>query len=149
MRQNLEFMLDPDHDKKVSNAIVVVPDLVERSVHYFVDVGEGQFERCAPKQTLYSYDNRGETNKINNLVGKKVIFIPIKTEPEMKAYLARKSEIEPVPLGEIYVFGMEEDNFGKVISTIKAEVYNPFTKMDANRVSKFVSKYIPNLKCTR
>ncbi|MDD5182336.1 MAG: hypothetical protein PHC66_04165 [Candidatus Nanoarchaeia archaeon] len=148
MEIDLEQMLYPVYLEKVSSAILIVPDLIARNVHYFVEVGEGKFEGYIPKQTLCSYDIRGETNKINNLIGKKVMFVPIKTKHEMDVYQTLKSKTKQVPL-KFYVFELEGENFGKVISMIKAEIYDPFTEMDANRVSKFVSKYIPQVRCTR
>jgi hypothetical protein len=121
---------------------MIVPDLMKHRVRYFREIGEGRIEEYLPEQTLFANDFRGESNKINGFIDKKVIFIPLRTVPESEKCLNFKEATGRILL-EFEVSKIDSaTGIEKIVSRTNAEIYNPFTKKDAKRVSHFVRRYI-------
>jgi hypothetical protein len=136
----MEDSLEDSYLEKISGAIVIVPDSTKRKVYYFRGVQEGKLAVYSPELKFYANDFRGESSKINSLIDKKVVFIPLKTEDEQKTYMNLRVETRRIPL-EFEVSSVDK-GIEKVVSKIKAETYNPFTQNGAKRVRHFVRRYI-------
>lgn len=138
----MAYKLDNAYLERINNAIVIVPDLTVHKVHYFIEIENGILGEYTPEQTLLANDFRGESSKINNLIDKKVIFMPLKTEPESTKWMVFKHKTNRALL-EFEVSKIDKaTDIEKVVSRINAEVYNPFTKKEAKRVNHFVRRYV-------
>ncbi|MDD5182337.1 MAG: hypothetical protein PHC66_04170 [Candidatus Nanoarchaeia archaeon] len=129
----------------INAAIIIVPDSTNHKVDYFKGAGDGKIEVYQPELNMCGHDFRIESNKINCLLYKKVVFVPLKTSLEITTYTSLRNETQRIPL-EFAVSRVDSaTGIEKVVSNIKAEIYNQFTEDNAKRVTRFVRRYIyPN-----
>jgi hypothetical protein len=140
----MEDNKDYSYLEKLSGAIVVVPNSVQRKVNYFKEIGDGRLAIYNPERKFLANDFRGETSKINNLIDQKVVFIPLQTKDDRTAYESFRVKTKQIPL-EFEVSKVNSQGIEKIVRKIRAEVYNPFTEKEARRVSHFVRRYVyPN-----
>lgn len=136
------YRLNKAYLETISNAKVIAPDLIEHKVRYFREIGEGRLEEYLPEQTLLAKDSRGESSKINKFIDSKVIFMPLRTTDDSAKYLKFKEDTGRILL-EFEISKVDSTTgIEKIVSKTNAEVYNPFTKKDAKRVSNFVRRYV-------
>jgi len=134
----MEYRLDNAYLKKVSNAIVIIPDSAARTVHYFKEIGDGRLDLY--KLTLKDYicNSKNESSKIKSLIDEKVIFMPLQTEVESAKWMEFKDKTNRALLEfEITQVGSGIEK----VSKRRAIIYNPLTKNDAEYIIEFVKTH--------
>ena len=122
-------------------------------VEFSREDGLGEFRRYKYDETVGSLNDSQTieaTNRIiEDLVGEKVFFFPIRNHPESVAYYgAQRAQPEMVfnfDVREVEERGPGNITYGKVIGGINAWRFDSFRKQDATEVKNFLNTHTFNL----